>query len=511
MNLTRNLWSEAYNMKMKKLSLLIGFALLTLSGAQAEFKLPDLGNPADRVLSADDEQRYRQSIKQQMYQYNFVMTDSIVASYIYHLGYQLASFSDKPEQPFDFFMVPANIINAAAYPGGLIVVYSGLFLETENESEVAGVLAHEIAHVSQRHISRMMAKQQKSTVPILLGMLAAVAAAQTTNSNSDAPIAIAASMSAIQQQMAINFTRYHEYEADRVGINTLYEAGLNPEGMATFFSKLMQKNRIDPRYQLPEYLRTHPLSVNRVTEARNRLKAFTPKPVNESELYDYVKERVRVLTADEFTDLNAHYKGALSTDQGNRDALLYGQALLKQKDNDFVSAWQILQSIDPSPGVKYVVDSLRMEVMARLDVKQAELLINQVLTLYPDNDVVLETAAKLMLQSKNLEWVDRAIKLTRKLLLSQPDNPHFYDLLSIANYNALKPVQAGEAMARKEHLMGRNYRAVRILKNLKKSDGLDYYQSAEINALIAAYEPLITDRERQQEIAADGGIRRRID
>ena len=261
-----------------------------------------------------------------------------------HLGYQLAAVSDKPEQPFDFFMVPANVINASAYPGGLVVLYSGLFLETDNESEVAGVLAHEIAHVNQRHISRMMAKQQKSTVPILLGMLAAVAAAQSTNSNSDAPIAIAASMSAIQQQMAINFTRYHEYEADRVGINTLYQAGLNPEGMATFFAKLMQKNRIDPRYQLPEYLRTHPLSVNRVTEARNRLKAFAVAEVNESELYDYVKERVRVLTADEFTDLNAHYMGELSTGKGNRNALFYGQALLSYKDNDYVKAWKLLQS-----------------------------------------------------------------------------------------------------------------------------------------------------------------------
>ena len=497
-------------MQMKKLLLIVTVVLLTQPVAQAEFKLPDLGNPADRVLSADDEQRYRQSIKQQMYQYNFVMTDPIVASYIYHLGYQLASFSGKPEQPFDFFMVPANVINAAAYPGGLIVVYSGLLLETDNESELAGVLAHEIAHVNQRHISRMMAKQQKSTVPILLGMLAAVAAAQSTNSNSDAPIAIAASMSAIQQQMAINFTRYHEYEADRVGINTLYEAGLNPEGMATFFAKLMQKNRIDPRYQLPEYLRTHPLSVNRVTEARNRLKAFTVKSVNESELYDYVKERVRVLTADEFTDLNAHYVGALATDKSNRDALFYGQALLKFTNNEFASAWQILQNIEPSPSVSYVVDSLRVEVMSRIDRDQAKVLIGHVLAKYPDNDVVLETTANLMLQSKDLELVDSAIKLTRKLLLSQPDNPHFYDLLSIAYYNALKPTQSGEAMARKEHLMGRNYRAVRILKNLKKDDGLDYYQAAKINALIAAYEPLITDRERQQEIAADGGISRRL-
>ncbi len=507
MNLTCNLWSEVYNMLMKKLLLISFFIVFAAPVAVAQYKLPDLGNPADRVLSADDEQRYRQSIKQQMYQYNFIMTDPVVANYIYHLGYKLASYSNKPEQTFDFFMVPANVINASAYPGGLIVLYSGLFLETENESEVAGVLAHEIAHVNQRHISRMISKQQKTTVPILLGMLAAVAAAQSSNSG-DAPIAIAASMSAIQQQMAINFTRYHEYEADRVGINTLYQAGLDPEGMATFFAKLMQKNRVDPRYQLPEYLRTHPLSVNRVTEARNRLKAFTDKDVSESELYAYVKERVRVLTANEFIDLQAYYKGALSSGEHNRNALLYGQALLQYKNNDFSAAWQTLQLSQAPASVNYVIDALKIEVMMRLDKTKAKSIIDEVLVKYPGNDVILETAGSLMLQSQNLEMVDRSINLIRKLILSQPENPHFYDLLSIANYNALKPVQAGEAMARKEHLMGRNYRAVRILKNLKKEDGLDYYQSAEINALIAAYEPLITDRERQQEIAADGGIRR---
>ncbi|WP_223787518.1 M48 family metalloprotease [Marinicella meishanensis] len=492
----------------KNPQMLLLLLLLVITSATAQFKLPDLGNPADKVLSADDEQRYRQNIKQQMYQYNFVMTDPIVASYIYHLGYRLAANSNKPDQPFDFFLVPANVINASAYPGGLIVVYSGLLLQTDSESELAGVLAHEIAHVNQRHISRMLAKQQKATVPVLLGMLAAIAAAQSTNSG-DAPVAIAASMSAIQQQLAINFTRYHEYEADRVGINTLHASGLNPEGMATFFAKLMQKNRVDPRYQLPEYLRTHPLSINRVTEARNRLNAFTPRPVYESEIYDYVKQRVRVLTVDEYTDLEAYFTGALKQGQSDPNALMYGLALLHYLDNDFAQAWAWLQEIQATPKAKHLVDLLKVEVMAQMDRTRAKALIDDVLRWYPDNDVVLETTAQVMLQSKELAWVDEAIKNIRKLVLSQPENPHYYELLSIAYLNALKPIQAGEAMARKEHHMGRNYRAVRILRNLKKDDGLDYYQSAEINALIASYEPLITDRERQQEIAADRGIGRR--
>jgi len=294
--------------------------------AYAQVKLPDLGNPSDAVMSEDDESRYRKEIKQQMYAYQMIMTDPVVASYIYHLGYRLAAHSDKPTQTFDFFVVPADIINASAYPGGLIVIFSGLFLETDTESELAGVLAHEIAHVSQRHISRMIAKQQKATIPILLGVLAAAAAA-STGSSGDAPIAIASTMNGLQQQLAINFTRYHEYEADRVGINTLYKANLNPEGMAGFFAKLMKKNRVDPRYKLPEYLRTHPLSVNRVTEAKNRIKNFAPKDYRESSMYDFVKERIRVLTANEFDGLNAFYNQD-NQPQQKAAAFLYGRAFI---------------------------------------------------------------------------------------------------------------------------------------------------------------------------------------
>ena len=507
MNFTSIFWSDVYNMYMKKILLTLIILFCSGNRSLAEYKLPDLGNPADKVLSADDEQRYRQSIKEQMHQYNFVMTDPVVASYIYHLGYKLAAYSGKPEQPFDFYMVPANVINASAYPGGLIVVYSGLMLETESESELAGVLAHEIAHVNQRHISRMMAKQQKSTVPILLGMLAAVVAAQSSNSG-DAPLAIAASMSAIQQQLAINFTRYHEYEADRVGINTLYQAGLNPEGMASFFAKLMQKNRIDPRYKLPEYLRTHPLSVNRVTEAKNRLKAFPKKEYIESEMYSYVRERIRVMTVDEFTDLAAYYTGRLTQNGIDKDANMYGYAFYQYKKNQFKDALDTLSKFKPNPAVKHIVDLLKVQILAKIDPELAKSEIDKLLKWNGENETVLETTAQILLESKSFEWIDLAIINLRKLIQLQPSNPHFYDLLSIAYYNALKTIQSGKAMARKEHYMGRNYRAVRILRNLKKDEGLDYYDSAEINALIAEYEPLISDKERQEEIAADKGIGR---
>lgn len=487
---------------MLRTRFLIG--LLCLSSAwtsvAAELNLPDLGSPSDRVLSPQAEQAYRKQISQQMYQQNFVMTDPIISQYINDIGHRLVSVSGNPEQSFEFHLVPADVINASAYPGGLIVVYSGLLLETDNESELAGVMAHEIAHVNQRHISRILAKQKKSTAPLLLGMLAALAAAQSSSS-SDAPIAAIASMQALYAQMQINFTRYHEQEADRIGIQTLYNANFNPQGMADFFAKLMRKNQVsDTRYELPEYLRTHPLSINRVTEAKQRIKAFKPKPTNESVLYNFIKERVRVLTADEFDDILSFYQGALSkatTDQKN--TLNYGYALALFRDGQYQKAQKQLHLVQKSPQTDHLLKLLEAQILSQLDQDRAYTFIKKMLAQDSENTVLLDAASQILLQLEDNKAADLAVKSLRKLIRqSDQQNPRHYDLLSIAYHKDLQPIASGEAMARKAHLLGQNYHAVRVLKNLKKQH-LDYYQRAKIDALIAEYEPLISNQERQAE------------
>ena len=272
-----------------------------------DLDLPDLGTPSDSILSPVKEKEIRDSIINQIYEYDLVMTDPIVADYIEQLGYRLASNSENPQAPFDFFMVNDSLVNASAYPGGLIVVYSGLFLKSDTESELAGVLAHEIAHATQRHMSRFYANTRKNIIPAILGVVGAAIASQASDSP-DAPVAILAASSAMQQQNIINFTRAHEYEADRVGISTLKKSNFNPLGMAGFFEKLMRDKPIDERYQMPEYLRTHPLSVNRVSEAKNRAQSDTPIEYEESEIYPFVKERIRLFLRNSNIDKTVYYR-----------------------------------------------------------------------------------------------------------------------------------------------------------------------------------------------------------
>lgn len=469
--------------------------------AKQPINLPDLGSASDQVLSERKEKEYRDEALKKMYQYDVLVKDPIIQAYVHHLGYRLVAYSNKPSDEFDFFVIPWNVVNASAYPGGLIVVYAGLIMETSSESELAGVLAHEIAHVNQRHISRQMVKQKNATIPFLLGLAAAIAAAQNSSSD-DAGMAVAAGATALQQQMSINFTRFNEYEADRVGIGILHASGFNPEGMADFFSALMRKNRVDERFKIPEYSRTHPLSINRVAEAKNRIKALGKTEIRESLLYDFVKERVRNLIKDDSINLTDFYRKAIHDRNHQVSAMRYGYALHLIEANKPQQAIEQLQKIIIKPEIVALIEHAQISALSKISRDEAIVKMNNVLVQYPDDQALKELAVNLFIQHGSLSDRDRAVNLARQLTTRYPKNPYYFELLSIAAHHAIKPIRAGEAMARREHLIGRNYRAVRILKNLLKEE-ISYYQRAEINALISEYEQLITASERRTEIAME--------
>ena len=437
------------------------------------------------------------------------MLDPIVADYIEKLGFGLAVYSENPKAPFDFFVVNENIVNASTYPGGLIIMYSGLFLRTDTESELASVMAHEIAHATQRHMSRFYADTKKNTIPMILGLLGAVAASRYSDSR-DAPIAIAVGVQALQQQSMINFTRANEYEADRVGMKNLVKAHYNPLGMANFFEKLMREKPSDERYQLPEYLRTHPLSINRVTEAKNRAQASQGKEFKESELYNFVKERLRVLTKNIEID-NASYYRKLYAEKKESEitpAQQYGFALSLYYSHENNKALKIVKKIKRTNQTQLVINLLQANITSELNQSEGKKLFENLYKSYPESPVVIEPYIQMLLKSRNFEDRNKARSLARKLVQIFPEKPNYYGLLAIANQNLGKSIEANEALATKEHKLHNNYRAVRILKNILKQE-LDYYQRARIEAKISTFENLITDQERHREIQEENTGRRR--
>lgn len=464
-----------------------------------DFNLPDLGSPSDVVLSKIQEAEIRKSIVNQIYQYDLVMLDPIIADYMEQLGYRLAAHSENPESPFDFFLVNQNVINASAYPGGLIIIFSGLFLRSETESELAGVMAHEIAHATQRHISRSYANAKKSTIPMILGLVGAAVAARSSSSG-DAPIAIATAATALQRQSQINYTRSNEYEADRVGIETLNTAGFNPLGMSGFFEKLMREKPLDQRFQPTEYMRTHPLSINRVTEAKNRAQKMNSSSYKESALYPYVKERIRVLTKDLKLDNITYYK-KLFNDKLPEDitgAETYGYALSLYYAGQFRRALNLLNTIEITDEIALMINVLKANIISGINLKQGREAFSKLYAFYPDSPMVIVPYIQMLIRTKNYENNKEARNLARKLVQLYPEKPNYYRILAVINQNMGKSIEANEALATREHHMNNNYSAVRILKNILKED-LDYYQRARIEARIIAYENLISEREIRQQ------------
>jgi predicted Zn-dependent protease len=469
-------------------------------GMTNDFNLPDLGTPSDSVLSPVKEKEIRDEIINQIYAYDLVMLDPVIADYIEQLGFRLAAHSENPSAPFDFFIVNENIVNASTYPGGLILIFSGLILRTDSESELAAVMAHEIAHATQRHMSRFFANNKKNTIPVLLGFLGAALASQASNSG-DAPIAIAVATQAMSQQSMINFTRAHEYEADRVGIDTLIKSNFNPDGMAGFFEKLMRENPVDERYKLPEFLRTHPLSVNRVTEAKNRANLVKNVDFRESELYPFIKERIRLFTKNIEIDNVSYYRKLFKDKDTHKitNAEIYGYALSLHHSHENKEALKQLQKINPTNETSLIISLLKANIWSELDFDKGQVLFENLYQFYPDSPMVIEPYIQMLSKTKTYKNQKLARTLARRLVQLYPDQPNYYQVLAFASQNLGKTIEASEAMAMKEHFINNNYKAVRILKNILKSD-LDYYQRARIESKIAEYENLITNNERSREI-----------
>ncbi|EKQ59914.1 Zn-dependent protease [Xanthomonas citri pv. malvacearum str. GSPB2388] len=205
--------------------------------------------------------------------YDYVLDDPLITDWLQTMGTRLGANSDQPQQPFTFFMLRDRQINAFATLGGYIAVNAGLVLTAEREDEVAAVLSHEIAHVTQQHVLRGVERAQRDQIPILLGMLAAVVAAQQAGGNSkgDATMATITSAMGLMQQRQIDYTRSNESEADRLGIRTLARSGYDVDAMAGFFERMSVAMRANEGgYSAPDFLQTHPVTVTRISEAKSR-------------------------------------------------------------------------------------------------------------------------------------------------------------------------------------------------------------------------------------------------
>lgn len=263
--------------------------------ATADFNLPEFGEPADATLPLHQERELGREVYQQIRAYNLILDDPELGAYIQDLGNTLVEASPEARgKPFTFFIIRDPSINAFALPGGYIGMHTGLIRAAQTEAEVAGVLAHEIAHVTQRHIARRMDSTSGWDLASAALLLAAIAAGGGDPDVVQAALGIGMSMS---YQQRVNFTRAHELEADRLGIGTLAAAGFDPVGMENFFRRMAAQARLYGD-GIPELLRTHPYSTTRMAEARNRRSNLPTPPDRPAPLFELMRTRAALAEID---------------------------------------------------------------------------------------------------------------------------------------------------------------------------------------------------------------------
>jgi len=454
--------------------------------------LPNLGDASGQVISPKQDKELGAYFMRQIRQAGMVLDDVETTSYLEALGHKLAIHSENPGYGFTFFLVDDASINAFAGPGGYIGANVGLILAAESESELAGVMAHEIAHVTQRHLARSFEAQERMSLPTTAAILAAILIGAAADPGAGAAALTAASAAGMQHQ--INFTRANEKEADRVGIQTLADAGFDPYGMPGFFERL-QKNSKLYGTRPPEFLSTHPVTTNRISEATSRADTY-PK-VKEYTNLDFLllQAKLRVNNFDNPKQVLADVRRYEGKSGGKSPVEQYEFALLLSKNeqhNEALPIMQKLQKNDPDR-ITYRLALTRI-LRATKQEREALDIYQDTLELYPGElTVILPYATTLMAAGD----ADKAYNLLSEITSDNQADPKIYKLLAQAAGATNHPVQTHTAMSRYYFLNGYTNQAIEQLKLAEKSPGLSSYQTARIQAGIANLEALL-DAEKQQ-------------
>jgi beta-barrel assembly-enhancing protease len=334
----------------------------TPCGAQA---LPDLGDASAASLSEQQERTIGNRIMRDVRVDKDYIDDPEIADYINSLGQRLLASAEGPRKDLDFFVVRDEQINAFALVGGHVGVHSGLVLLTQTESELAGVIAHEIGHILQKHQARMIAGQSRSSWASLAALALALIASRSGGSQGgQVTEAAVATAGALQIQNAIDYTREHEREADRVGLTLLERSGFDTRGMAVFFERMLRANRLNEFKGAPSYLRTHPLTTERIADIQDRIEHTPTKMVPDSLEYRFARARIRAMT-DSPAEAVKYFRNALEDKTIVRPREdVYGLALALRRTRELDAAMATLEPLRKSAGSHPAFELLAGELMA---------------------------------------------------------------------------------------------------------------------------------------------------
>jgi len=471
--------------------------------------LPALGDVTYDDLSPANERRFGEQVMRQVRRDPAYLPDPDTRDYLNALGFKLVSVSPARYMDFEFFAVRDPMINAFALPGGFIGVHTGLVLGATNESELASVLAHEIGHVEQRHIARMLAKQREGSFIAIGALLLALLAARSGSSSSGdaAQAAIMAGQAAAAQQQ-LNFSREAEREADRVGFQTLVAAGFDPAATVSFFDRLQQGTRI---YEsaAPEYLRTHPITLERLSDMQNRAREARVRPRPDSLDFHLVRARLRVLQDENpqgLHDSALHFRSQIESRAApSLTAAYYGLALASLKLDQHAAAVEAarnarLSSQAPSPMLDKVVSQTRYAA-ARTDAERAEAigLAREAAARYPVSRLSALNYVELLQRSEQHE---AAVAFLREQLAVPRSDPRLFELLARSYERLGQRTLQHQATAELYVLLGAGPAAIDQLQLARRANDADFYTMSEVDARLRQLNQQL--REYREQLAREG-------
>lgn len=526
------------------------------AGAQTKPHLPSLGGSAQSLMTPQQARQYGSRALRQLRARHMVVDDPLVDAYINDVGYRLVAHSDKPSQKYTFFVVDTPAINAFAIPGGFIGVNAGLIDMTQSESELAAVMAHEIGHITQHSMMREVAAARRDLPLTLLTLLGAIAAGAAQSDNhgyaygyhrynrgdNNAVMGVLAAGMGLVQQRRLNFSRSEEIEADRTGIRDLAASGYNPMAMAKVFQHM--ENMMGGTGKIPALLQTHPVTSNRIADARARARMLESKykqskvppislkqwkkitaPISyvsdpseltappddgkgQLSLYKLMRARVRVLSLSPRKAMDYYHRHKQRKDF-DTPFNHYGYALALTRYHRPKKAMALLK-----PLVASYPSSLPLKLaMANALDKAGH--TQKALAMYaslnqdtPHNRAIVMAYANALIDNKSQADARKAAGLLKPLLDNRTE-PELFQTYARASEMAGNKVNAAEAWANASYLSGRPFDAMQQLKRILKQKNLNYYQRARIQADVNQLRPILLQLQKEHIHTKDSGDRRR--
>ena len=437
------------------LTIFISINLVSSNEDIKEINLPELGDRVSGAVSSDEEKAIGEMFLQQVYSNAPLISDPIIFEYTEHLIYRLSEYSQVNDRYFKILLIDDDSLNAFAAPGGIIGINGGLFLYSDNEGQFSSVLAHELAHLSQRHFARNVLKSQDSNLASALVMVSSIAIALISNN----PNAMAVGPAILQSQ-SLRYSRLFEKEADRVGFANLVKAGYHPESMGEMFENMNEIRRLSGDLP-PEFLLTHPLSSSRISDAFNAAENLPTEGTKKNSLeFSLIKARLEIYY--ENISQNSLRKYRERVNQDPTESNLYGLALAHQKNNNYEDSLEIINKLISSYPKNLVLNNTKVDFLFESGKYEDALVhVNKFLEISPRNYPLSISKSKILL---SMQRYFESEEIIRDQLLRKNNNPDLWLLLSEIQRNSKNIIGYHQSRAEYFLLLGQNERALNQLE-----------------------------------------------